>query len=109
MPHRVFKGRINNTLTQSVTRDIPVLPGPAGVAVDSEGRFVYVASLFRNALVVVSTINFRVVDIIPVGNVPHHVATHPTENWIYAVNFGENSVSVVDGNSRCQWPIKLTQ
>jgi YVTN family beta-propeller protein len=69
---------------------------PQGVAVDPDGKHVYVASYADNALRVIDTTNQRVVGSIHVGANPRGVAVDPDSRHAFVTNYSENSVSVID-------------
>ncbi len=69
---------------------------PQGVAVDPDGRHVYVASYADNALRVIDTANHQVVGSIHVGANPRGVAVDPDSRHAFVTNYSENSVSVID-------------
>ncbi|MEO7195805.1 MAG: YncE family protein [Pseudonocardiaceae bacterium] len=69
---------------------------PQGVAVDPDGKHVYVASFADNALQVIDTSNQRIVGTIHVGANPRGVAVDPDSRHAFVSNYSENSVSVID-------------
>ncbi|MGH3827761.1 MAG: beta-propeller fold lactonase family protein [Pseudonocardiaceae bacterium] len=69
---------------------------PQGVAVDPDGKHVYVASYADNALEVIDTSNERIVGTIHVGANPRGVAVDPDSRHAFVANYSENSVSVID-------------
>ena len=69
---------------------------PQGVAVDPDGKHVYVASYGDNALRVIDTVNHQEVGSIRVGANPRGVAVDPDSRHAFVTNYSENSVSVID-------------
>jgi YVTN family beta-propeller protein len=69
---------------------------PQGVAVDPDGKHVYVASYADNALRVIDTANRQVVGSIHVGANPRGVAVDPDSRHAFVTNYSEDSVSVID-------------
>lgn len=79
--------------------DTLTLPDPAGVAVSSDGEFVYVTNSTGNSVSVVDTANNMVIDTIAVGDGPQGVAADPDNVSLFVVNNGKlntnGTVSVI--------------
>lgn len=69
---------------------------PQGVAVDPDGKHVYVASFADNAVRVIDTRSQKVVGSIHVGANPRGIAVDPDSRHAFVTNWAENSVSVLD-------------
>ncbi|MDQ4105298.1 MAG: YncE family protein, partial [Actinomycetota bacterium] len=69
---------------------------PQGVAVDPDGKHVYVASFAENAIRVIDTDSKRVVGSVRTGAGPRGIAVDSDSRRAFVTNFNENSVSVID-------------
>ncbi|MGH3780020.1 MAG: YncE family protein [Pseudonocardiaceae bacterium] len=97
----VTAATVVGAVSTAVAADNPnptVLVGgdPQGVAVDPDGKHVYIASYADNSLLVLDTASRRVVGSINVGANPRGVAVDPDSRHAFVTNFSENSVSVID-------------
>ncbi|HET9255027.1 MAG TPA: beta-propeller fold lactonase family protein [Pseudonocardiaceae bacterium] len=69
---------------------------PQGVAVDADGKHVYVASYADNTVRVIDTATRQVTGNIRVGANPLGVGVDPDSRHAFVSNFSDNSVSVID-------------
>lgn len=74
--------------------------GNAGIDVDINNGYIYVANSATNNLVRINKTNYADMVTIPVGNSPCGVACHPKQsNIVYVTNRNDNTVSVVDSSN----------
>ncbi|HVM47135.1 MAG TPA: bifunctional YncE family protein/alkaline phosphatase family protein [Candidatus Acidoferrum sp.] len=69
---------------------------PAGLAVGSRGRRLYITGNLGNALLVLDLPSGKLVAAIPVGNKPYTCVISRNEKTAYVSNWGEDNVAVVD-------------
>jgi YVTN family beta-propeller protein/uncharacterized repeat protein (TIGR03803 family) len=86
--------------TGQVVNNIPVGPGPNGVAISPDGTQVYVSNNLGNAVAVIDTASSTVVATIPVQSAPSAMAFTPDGTAVYVVNGSSNSVSVINTTSQ---------
>jgi YVTN family beta-propeller protein len=115
-----------------VTRTVPVLNTPHGIAMRPDGREVYVANWGSDHITVIDTSDDSVIDHIPVselarGNIDSYdyrviqIAMHPTRPLIYASCTTTNEIRVIDrmqetvvdslqvpAGSAAPWHLKVT-
>jgi YVTN family beta-propeller protein len=72
---------------------------PTHLVADTYGRYIFVSELLGNAVSVISTTTNTVIKTIGVGISPNGIAQTPDGNWLFVVNSGSNSVSVIDVGS----------
>ena len=98
------------TATNTVVASVPVGKGPAGVAVNPAGTFVFVTNNTDNSVSVINTANNSVVTTVPVGTGPQGVTVNPVATaFVYVTNNGSNNVSVIDTATNSvvtTWPVK---
>jgi YVTN family beta-propeller protein len=87
------------TLAFGETIPLPEGSFPAGMAISSDGRRLYVAENLAAALAVIDTQTRTVIQEIPVGQQPWGVALHPSLPQAYVTNRVDRTVSVVDTES----------
>ncbi|HWH72521.1 MAG TPA: bifunctional YncE family protein/alkaline phosphatase family protein, partial [Candidatus Sulfotelmatobacter sp.] len=69
---------------------------PAGLAMGSHGKRLYVTANLSNALLVLDLPSGKVVATIPLGNKPYTCAISRDEKIAYVSNWGEDNIAVVD-------------
>jgi YVTN family beta-propeller protein len=69
---------------------------PAGLAMGSRGRRLYITGNLGNALLVLDLSSHKVVMTVPVGNKPYACAISRDEKTAYVSNWGEDNVAAVD-------------
>ena len=92
----------NNTLAKNSsggTGLVAVGIQPQGVAVTSNGQYVYVTNGGSGTVSVVSTSNHSTFKSISVGTNPGGVAITPNGQYMYVANYGSASVSVISTSS----------
>jgi YVTN family beta-propeller protein len=87
-----------NTVEKSilVSTSPSVKSSPAGLAITSDGKYVYVTNYTKNGTVaVIDTSNNSVVSRINVGNLPGAITISPDNTRAYVTNYSDNSVSII--------------
>jgi YVTN family beta-propeller protein len=74
---RIFEVTVIDTATDQITKTIPVEQDPAGIAITSDGREVYVTNFFHDIVSVIDTQTNRVRHTIPVGESPYQITMAP--------------------------------
>ena len=77
------------TASNTVVKTIAVGLIPIGVAITSDGNFVYVANSQSNTVSVIDRASNTVVRTIPVGKKPQGVAITPDGQFVYVADFAE--------------------
>jgi len=80
----------------AVVARIPVVGGPHGMGVTSDGRRVYVSGDMSSGVSVIDTETDRVIQTIEVGKTPHGIAITPDGKIMLVGVYGENRVAFVD-------------
>jgi YVTN family beta-propeller protein len=83
-----------------VTATIPVPPGPHGIVITPDNRWVYVASDGTSTVSVIDTATDKLVENIEVGKNPHGVAVTPDGRSVLVGVYDTDSVVVIDTASR---------
>ena len=79
-----------------VTATIPVPPGPHGIVITPDNRWVYVASDGTSTVSVIDTATDKLVDNIEVGKNPHGVAVTPDGKFVLVGVYDTDSVVFID-------------
>ena len=85
---------------KKVTATIPVPPGPHGIAITPDNRWVYVASDGASTVSVIDTATHKLVQDIEVGRNPHGVAASPDGKFVLVGVYDTDSVVIVDTTTR---------
>lgn len=80
----------------AVVATVPVAPGPHGMSVSPDGRWVYVSGDGSSTLDVIDTATDRVARSIEVGKAPHGVALTPGGGLLLVAINGEDRIAFVD-------------
>ena len=83
-----------------VTANIPVPPGPHGMVITPDNRWVYVASDGTSTVSVIDTATDKVIENIEVGKNPHGVAATPDGKFVLVGVYDTDSVAFIDTASR---------
>jgi YVTN family beta-propeller protein len=83
-----------------VTATIPVPPGPHGIAITPDNRWVYVASDATSTVSVIDTATDTLVENIEVGKNPHGVAVTPDGKFVLVGVYDTDSVAFIDTAAR---------
>lgn len=83
-----------DTQSGRVLRLVKDIPGPGGVALDSE--HVYIASTTSDTLIMLSAETYGIIKMIPVGDAPYAVIYDEGTGRVFVANAGEDSVAVID-------------
>lgn len=83
-----------------VTATIPVPPGPHGIAITPDNRWVYVASDGASTVSVIDTATDKLVESIEVGKNPHGVAVSADGKFVLVGVYDTDSVAFVDTTTR---------
>ena len=75
---------------------VPVGNRPRGIALSSDGRFLYICASDDNTIQVLDTASRKVVGTLPSGPDPELLVLSPDDALIYAANEDDNMVTVVD-------------
>lgn len=85
-----------DTASGALVATIPVASGPHGMAISSDGRFVYVTGDGSSSLSVIDTTVDRVAQTIEVGPTPHGIALLPDGKTLLVGVYGADRVAFVD-------------
>ena len=80
----------------AVVATVPVVAGPHGMGVTSDGRRVFVSGDLSSGVSVIDTASDKVIQTIEVGKTPHGVAMSPDGETMLVAVYGENRVAFVD-------------
>jgi YVTN family beta-propeller protein len=83
-----------------VTTSIPIPPGPHGIVITPDNRWVYVASDGTSTVSVIDTATDKLVENIEVGKNPHGVAVTPDGKFVLVGVYDTDSVALIDTASR---------
>jgi YVTN family beta-propeller protein len=83
-----------------VTATIPVPPGPHGIAMTPDNRWVYVASDGASTLSIIDSATDKVVENLEVGKNPHGVSVTPDGKYVLVGVYDTDSVAIIDTSSR---------
>ena len=83
-----------------VTATIPVPPGPHGMVITPDNRWLYVASDGASTVSVIDTATDKLVDDIEVGKNPHGVAVTRDGKYVLVGVYDTDSVAFIDTNTR---------
>ena len=83
-----------------VTATIPVPPGPHGIVITPDNRWVYVASDGTSTVSVIDTATDKLVENIEVGKNPHGVAVTPEGKFVLVGVYDTDSVAFIDTATR---------
>jgi YVTN family beta-propeller protein len=83
-----------------VTATIPVPPGPHGIVITPDNRWVYVASDGASTVSVIDTATDKLVENIEVGKNPHGVAVTRDGRYVLVGVYDTDSVAFIDTNTR---------
>jgi YVTN family beta-propeller protein len=83
-----------------VTATIPVPPGPHGIAVTPDNRWVYVASDGASTVSVIDTATDKLIQNIEVGKNPHGLGMTPDGKFVLVGVYDTDSVAIIDTASR---------
>ncbi|MBN1771022.1 MAG: YncE family protein [Deltaproteobacteria bacterium] len=84
------------TLTVLRTKNLVDRSFPRHLLLDRAGARLYVSSIGKRAVYVLSTETLAIVDVIRVGECPKTIVFSPDEAWLYAADYCSHEVSVVD-------------
>jgi YVTN family beta-propeller protein len=82
-----------DTAAGAVVATIPVAPGPHGMTMTTDGRWVYVSSDGASVVSVIDTASDRVTGTIEVGKSPHGVTLVPGKGLLLVVVNGEDRIA----------------
>ena len=82
------------------TATIPVPPGPHGMVITPDNRWVYVASDGASTVSVIDTATDRLVENIEVGKNPHGVAVTPDGKYVLVGVYDTDSIAFIDAATR---------
>jgi YVTN family beta-propeller protein len=74
--------------------------GPLGVALSTDGRYLYVALYNADRVAIIDTDSLSVVKTLTVGDAPWGVAVGAEGAYVFVTNSGSNSVSLIDTGSQ---------
>lgn len=83
-----------------VTATIPVPPGPHGMAITPDNRWVYVASDGTSTVSVIDTATDKLVETIEVGRNPHGVAASADGKYVLVGVYDTDTVAIIDTSTR---------
>ena len=89
-----------DTTAKRVLSTIPIPPGPHGLVITPNGRWVYVSSDGASTVSVIDTATDKVVENIEVGKNPHGLAVTPDGSLVLVAVYDTNSVAFVDSVTR---------
>ncbi len=82
------------------TATIPVPPGPHGMVITPDNRWVYVASDGASTVSVIDTATDKLVENIEVGKNPHGVAVTPDGKYVLVGVYDTDSIAFIDTATR---------
>jgi YVTN family beta-propeller protein len=85
--------------TNSVVKDIDVMPDPQDIALNPNTNMIYVTHLDSNVVSVIDGKTNSVIKAIATGIHPQGVAVNPNTNMIYVTNSADDITSVIDGKT----------
>jgi len=83
-----------------VTATIPVPPGPHGIAITPDNRWVYVATDATSTVSVIDTATDKLVENVEVGKNPHGLAVSPDGKFVLVGVYDTDSVAFIDTATR---------
>src|SRR5262245_50882965 len=83
-----------------VTANIPVPPGPHGIVITPDNRWVYVASDGASTVSVIDTATDKLVENIEVGKNPHGLAVTPNGKLVLVGVYDTDTVAVIDTETK---------
>src|SRR5262245_37661624 len=83
-----------------VTTSIPVPPGPHGIVITPDNRWVYVASDGASTVSVIDTATDKLVENIEVGKNPHGLAVTPNGKLVLVGVYDTDTVAVIDTETK---------
>ena len=83
-----------------VLATVPVPPGPHGIAITPDNRWVYVASDGASTVSVIDTATDKLIENIEVGKNPHGVAVTPNGKLILVGVYDTDTVALIDTETR---------
>jgi YVTN family beta-propeller protein len=89
-----------DTASAKVVATIPVVAGPHGMAIGTDGRFAYVSGEAAGAVSVIDTQTDSVAATVEVGATPHGLAMQPDGALLLVGVYGDDRVAFVDTASR---------
>src|SRR5688572_31690622 len=98
-----FKDNTINVIdleSKRVTATVPIPPGPHGMVITPDNRWVYVASDGTSTVSVIDTATDKIVENIEVGKNPHGVAATPDGKLVLVGVYDTDSVALIDTASR---------
>jgi YVTN family beta-propeller protein len=79
-----------------ITATIPVPPGPHGIAITPDNRWVYVASDGASSVSVIDTATDKLVETIEVGRNPHGVIASADGKYVLVGVYDTDTVVIID-------------
>jgi YVTN family beta-propeller protein len=99
-----------DTATNQVTRSIPIPPGPHGLVITPDGKWVYASSDGDSVVSVINTATDEVTTSIDVGITPHGLAITPDGTRVLVAGFGTDQVEAIDTSSnQVVWQVPVPQ
>ena len=86
--------------SKRVMASIPIPPGPHGIAITPDNRWVYVASDGTSTVSVIDTSTDKLVENIEVGKNPHGVAVSPDGKYVLVAVYDTDSIAFIDTATR---------
>jgi YVTN family beta-propeller protein len=86
--------------SKRVTATIPVPPGPHGIAITPDNRWVYVASDGSSTVSVIDSATDKVLENIEVGKNPHGVAASADGKYVLVGVYDTDTVVILDASTR---------
>jgi len=83
-----------------VTATIPVPPGPHGIAITPDNRWVYVASDGASSVSVIDTATDKLIETIEVGRNPHGVIASADGKYVLVGVYDTDTVAIIDTSTR---------
>ena len=86
--------------SKRVMATIPIPPGPHGIAITPDNRWVYVASDSTSTVSVIDAATDKLVENIEVGKNPHGVAVSPDGKYVLVAVYDTDSIAFIDTATR---------
>ena len=83
-----------------VLTTVPIPPGPHGIVITPDNRWVYVASDGTSTVSVIDTTTDKLIENIEVGKNPHGLAVTPDGKFVLVAVYDTDSVAFIDTASR---------
>jgi YVTN family beta-propeller protein len=96
--------------TNKLIKTIPIAPGPHGLVITPDGKWVYASSDADSVVSIIDTATDTVATTIDAGSTPHGLAITPDGTRVLIAGFGSNQVEAIDTSTRrVMWQTPVLQ